>query len=357
MAINLHDRWEKKAVQAFTTGSLLASRLNKDHSWTGVKTIKLSSIDTTDPVDYNRGDITTGASAYGPIKEVTDTVQELTVTQDKGWGKKIDRGNAGEQEEIKSASLVFAAQMRERDIPQAEKYAFLRLIQLAGKVVGTATDISKANICDRIDAGIVYQRGKSVPEEDKTLFMPSAVYTMLAATGRTLYSRGLAEKSFVNGQVDQYGNCAIVLVPDDRWPTGANFMIVSKSAATMPYKLTESETCEGGMLFSGTGLKARYIYDLFVIGRKCDGVYVDIDTDVMAKVADPAIAAATGVVTCATAGATIKYTVDGTDPRYSSTEQVIASGGTASSTAGTVIRAYAYKADLAPSDPVAATKS
>ena len=353
MAINLHDKWAKKADRAFTTGSLLRSRLKAPHDFSGVKTVRLSNVITKAPVDYNRGNIIPGASAYGSITEAEDWVQEMSVTQDKAWALKIDKGNAREQDEEKSAALLFAAQLGEQDIPLAEKYGFGRLLQLAGKVLGSGTAVTADNILERIDDGLAYQRARSVPEGDKTIFLDSARMTMFNHARRAQGSDSLVNKAWSRGKVSEYNGCDVVLVPDDRWPTFVNFMIVSAKSACMPYKLNEAATFEGGGLFSGIGLKSRYIFDCFVVGIKADGVYVDVETGSgkMTKVATPTIAAATGYVTCSTAGATIKATVDGTDPRYSNSAVTVSSGAApAGAASGAKIRAYAYKTDCAPSD-------
>ena len=280
-------------------------------------------------------------------------MQEMPVTQDKSWALKIDKGNAKEQDEEKSAALVFAAQLGEQDIPNAEKYGFKCLLQKAGKVVGNATAVSSDNILSRIDAGIAYQRDKSVPEGGKTLFMDSTRYSMFVAARRTLNSETQVNAAWRLGKVGEYSGCDVVLVPGDRWPANVNFMLIHEKSACMPYKLNEAETFDGGALFSGTGLKSRYIFDCFVSGVRCDGVYIDVDTGSgkMTKVATPAVAAATGYVTCATTGATIKATIDGTDPRYSITAVTVSSGAAPTgAVSGVKIRAYAYKDDCAPSD-------
>ena len=49
-------------------------------------------------------------------------------------------------------------------------------------------------------------------------------------------------------------------------------------------------------------------------------------------------------------GATIYFTVDGSDPRYSASRELVASGGTVNLASGQVLRAYAYGEGKYPSD-------
>ena len=54
-------------------------------------------------------------------------------------------------------------------------------------------------------------------------------------------------------------------------------------------------------------------------------------------------------ITVTAEGATIYYTVDGTDPRYSASRELVASGGTVNITTGQTLRAYAYTYSKYPS--------
>lgn len=97
-------------------------------------------------------------------------------------------------------------------------------------------------------------------------------------------------------------------------------------------------------------MEGRFYYDVFVIGAKADGIYVEVDASSGkgTVLAAPTIAAATGTIT-PPSGATVKFTTDGSDPRYSDSAKVGTAAGTG---VGTVVRAYAYKDGAYPS-PVA----
>lgn len=110
---------------------------------------------------------------------------------------------------------------------------------------------------------------------------------------------------------------------------------------------------------SGNLLEGRQYYDLFVFGVKCDGVYVNVNTGSGKGTvcATPTVNATTGAISCTTAGAVLKFTTDGTDPRYSANAKT----GTQSdvTVSGTVIKAFAFKneAGVYPSGVVTATKA
>lgn len=351
MAIHLHEKWNPTMVKGFTKGSILASRLTDQFKWDGVRAIIVSSPVTVAPQNYNRNG---GNNRFGTINDVQDTAQRMEVTQDKCWILSIDAGNASEQQKEKKAAEIMVAQTNEQDIPYAEKHAFMKIAHNAGKIVGSTTALTAANITTRISAGLSYMNGKSVTGNGRTVFINAAGYQLLVDSGKSLYaSRGIVDKAWAKGKVDEYGGADIVLVPDDRWPAHLNFLIVQKQAACMPYKLKNTRIMED-VGIDGDVLRNHYIFDAFVIGRKCDGVYADVFTGTNGGtvLAAPTMSA-DGKATQATAGV-IYVTTDGSDPRYSVSRVAVASGAAPTHTAGDTVKAVAMGAtDAVFASPVA----
>ena len=89
---------------------------------------------------------------------------------------------------------------------------------------------------------------------------------------------------------------------------------------------------------SGALIEGRHYYDAFVLGAKCAGVYACVKTGmVTAKPVNNS-----GTLTCTDSGAVIRYTVDGSDPRYSDSAREYSTKIITQS--GEIIRAYAEKA-------------
>ncbi|MBP1557010.1 MAG: hypothetical protein J6A76_03760, partial [Oscillospiraceae bacterium] len=96
---------------------------------------------------------------------------------------------------------------------------------------------------------------------------------------------------------------------------------------------------------SGSLLEGRFLYDAFVKNHKSGGVYAAVASG--SKQADPTISVSGGVATFTSEGAEeIKYTLDGTDPRYSKSAKTVQSGGTAAVDSKVVklVKAVAYGA-------------
>lgn len=349
-AINLHTKYAKEIQTKFTVESLINGHLSNEYSFSGVKTVRISTPITVPMTDYTRS----GQNRYGTPTEMEDMVQELTLSQDKSFTLTIDKGNNLDQNGIKEAGKMLSLQISEKAIPLMDKYSFERLSCLAGKINGDSAAITKSNVCERITKGTTFMDDSEVPAYGRVLFVPSDTYAKLRLSEEFKSCDALMEKSLARGQVGTYDGMKVIKVPRSRWPENVNFMIVHKSAACAPVKLNDTKFHKDPPGISGALLEGRQYYDLFVFGAKCNGVYVDVNTASGAATicAAPAISAA-GAITCATSGVTIKYTTDGTDPRYSSSAKI----GTVSdiTDAGCVVSAYAYKNGAFPSEVTTVT--
>lgn len=349
MAINLHEKYAKQIATAFVRESLIDGRLNNEYSFSGVRTVKISTPLTVPMNDYKR----TGANRYGEPEEIQDIVQELTMSQDKSFTATVDKGNNKDQNGIKAAGKMMALQMKERVIPMKDKYTFERLAQLAGRVVGNSAKLAKNTVCERISLGTLQMDDDEVPAEGRTLYVSNSTYLALKHSDEFLGIDELGAKALAKGQVGKYDNMTVIKVPVNRWPKNVNFMIVYKNAATAPSKISETKLHQDPPGLSGNLMEGRFYYDVFVIGARANGIYVEVDTSSGAGtvIAAPTINAATGAITVAS-GATCKYTTDGSDPRYSNSAQVGTAAGTG---VGKVVKAYAYKDGAYPSPVAEAT--
>ena len=343
MAINLHEKYAKEIQERYTTESLIKGHLSNGYSFSGVKTVKISTPITVPMTDYVRN----GANRYGTPTEMEDVVQELTLSQDKAFTVTIDKGNNADQDGIKEAGKMLDLQLKEKAIPLMDKYAFMRLATLAGKINGESGTLTKSNVCERITKGTTYMDDCEVPAFDRAVFVPSDTYAKLRLSEEFKSCDALMEKSLSKGQVGTYDGMKVIKVPAGRWPANVNFIIVHKSAACAPVKLNDVKYHKDPPGISGDLLEGRQYYDLFVFGAKCDGVYVDVNTASGAATicATPKLESKT--LSTTTASALIKYTTDGSDPRYSASAKIAAGALTES---GVTVKAYAYKDGAYPSE-------
>lgn len=344
--VNLGVKYAKQIQQRFTVGSLLQGRLENDVEFVGARTVRVHTIV---PVEVNDYDRTATANRYGVPQEVGDTVQELTMGQDKSFTGIIDKGNSKDQA-INKAGKFLKVQMDERIIPLKDKYGLQVLANGAGVIAGSAEAISKANVCERISTGTVALDNAEVPADGRTLFLTAECYKQLRLSEEFLGVEALGHKSLAKGQVGEYDNMAVIKVPASRMPAGVNFLIVHKSAACSPAKISDTKMHTDPPGISGSLVEGRFYWDTFVFGAKAAGIYADVDTGAVPVLAAPTVTAA-GAVTLAE-GCTGRYTLDGTDPRYSATAVEITASATGLGAKGDTLRACQYKEGTFPS-PVA----
>ena len=94
--MNFAARYAKEIDERFTRASQAALALNNNYTFTGVKTVNVYSIPTVPMTDYNRtGSLygSSGGSRYGPVSNLQNTIQSLTVTKDRSFTFAIDKGD------------------------------------------------------------------------------------------------------------------------------------------------------------------------------------------------------------------------------------------------------------------------
>ena len=361
MAINLAAKYSKEIANAFTLRSVVDGTTNKDYDFTGVKTLNVYTPVTQSLADYQR----TGTSRYGTPTELQDTMQELMLTRDRSFSITIDKGNNSEQMGAKEASRILSIEMNEQAIPEMDKYALGRFADYAGKIVALDAAPTSENIAQKLSDGMVAMSNKNVPADGRFIFIGWSCFGALRLSNQFIGVESLAKSALVKGAIGTFMGAQVVVVPDDYLKKGDKtcyFIITHKNSVIQPKKVQDYFVKENPAGINGALLEGRFIYDAFVLGGRCDGVYAAVASG--AQQAAPAFtyAASTKKETIASSGADfILYTTDATDPRYSSSA-VKAVGGSAtvdlSGFAGgsAVLKAVAIKDGAFTSDLAAATQ-
>lgn len=271
MAVNLSTKSSNKLIQqACIEHSLLHGALREDIDFVGVKTVKVVTAVTQDMNDYQR----TGTNRYGTPAEVQDTVQELTLTQDKSFALTVDKGNLKDQGNLKKANKILRLQTNEKAIPLYDKYS---LGVLAANAVQSedAAAPTKSNIATRIMTGSEKLDDAEIPQEGRTLFISAKAYKWLKLSDEFIAIDKLGEKSVGKGHVGEFDGMPVRKVPKTRMPEGYNFIIVHKESATAPLKIHDTKIHQDPPGISGNLIEGRYYYDCFVLEARKDGVYAD----------------------------------------------------------------------------------
>ncbi len=345
MAINLATKYAKELAQAFNQRSVVDGVACKDYEFTGVKNLKVYTAISQELNDYQRS----GTNRYGEPKEAQDTVQDMIVGMDRSFSITVDKGNNSEQMGSKEASKILAIEMNEQAIPEMDRYALKKFIDYAGAVEEVEDAPSSENIVDLLSAGMVKMGNKKVPPEGRYIFIGWSYFGMLRLSPQFIGVEALAKEALVKGAVGTFMGAQVITVPDDYLMKGDNkayFLIVYKNSVLQPKKVQDYFVKENPAGINGALIEGRFIYDAFVIGAKCDGVYAAVESGKVQ--AEPTFALSGSNLTVTSAGANkIRVTLDGTDPRYSDSAIETTSGGSIALAAGSYnAKAVAFDEEL-----------
>lgn len=274
MAINLAEKYSKKVADKFYQESVIAGRTSKEYDFDGVKSIKVYTIVTQDPGDYTRS----GTSRYGTPTDVEDTIQTLTITQDKSVSMVVDKGNNKQQELIKNAGKVLALELREKFIPMVDKYALDKWNAGRGAYTVKSAALTKNNIVEEIGKHITLAGNNFVGIDDMSCYIGWTNFGYLVNAPEFLNLEKLGEKAVAKGKVGEVRGLSIVPVPDSYLPSGVEFLTVKKSSVLLPFQIKETKVHEDAPGISGALMEIRYIYDAFVLDAKKEGVMACLAT-------------------------------------------------------------------------------
>ncbi|MEL4862180.1 chitobiase/beta-hexosaminidase C-terminal domain-containing protein [Pseudoflavonifractor phocaeensis] len=335
--INYAQAFAPKVAETFKKESLTDSATGKGYSFSGVRSIKVMSVDTVPLNDYRRS----GSNRYGEPVELGDTVQELTMRDDKSFAMTIDKGNQSDQMNLKGAARAMRRETEQVMVPYVDKYRFREWAANAGIVKGLSAAPAKNTIVDAVfDAGCDMDN-LMVPGAGRTLFLPNTYYKLLALSDQFLGVDKLGAKVLTKGEMGEIDGMTVKRVPDSYFPENVYFMVKYKGCTVDPVKLNEANIHTDPPGISGNLMEGRFYHDAFVLGAKANGLYV---AAVAGKVAAaPTFTEANSKVTLAstTTGAVIRYTDDGSDPRYSASAKVYAAPFDVPT--GKKVRAFARK--------------
>lgn len=220
-------------------------------------------------------DASDGASRFGSMEEVGDSVQEMTVQDDKSFFGSIDKRNNTSTLQTKAASRILKRETDEVLIPYVDKYRLSALAAHAGMgyFMGS-TALSSSNIVEHIMLANAGMSNAKVPDTGRVLYMGYTLAVKLKLASQVVGIDKLGEKSIVNGAFGKIDKCQIRLVPDDYMPTGVHFMIVKTGVSLAPKKIETFRVINNSHLVDGALVQGRMLHDCFVLKTKAAGILV-----------------------------------------------------------------------------------
>ena len=266
--VNLADKFSTKVAERFSIGSLTDAYAGKEYDFSGVKSIKIYSIDTVAMTNYTRS----GSERFGTLEELGDTVQEMAMTKDRAFTYSIDKGNQVQQYNIKAATRSLKRQIDEVVTPEIDKYRMQKWASGKGLTKVDAS-LTKSNVLEAIMTGSMEMNNALVPKKNRVLFIKESIYLQCKLADQIVGIDSLGEKAIKDGSVGMIDQMKVVPVPDSYFPENTNFIIKYKNSTVDPVQLKTYRILTEQRGVDGDVVEGRIIYDSFVLTTRNKGIY------------------------------------------------------------------------------------
>lgn len=272
MAINLTTKFSKQIDERFVQKALGMNAFHSkyDAEFIGAKTVKIYSIDTSPLKDYDKDG---GYERYGELTELQDTVQELTLTQEKALNYSIDGVYNSQQLFIKQVPHTLAMHLDEVVIPAYDSYVFG--VITAGAGTTKELTLTAENIYDEILTAQAELTNNNVPKAGRVLYMtPNKINLLKKSEAFAPATDSVVGAIRLAGQVGQVDGLPIVEVPEATMGVGNEFVLLHNSAVVAPVTINHIQVHQNPLGIYGSVVQAVFVYDAFILANKQKAVYV-----------------------------------------------------------------------------------
>lgn len=271
MAINYQSKVDLQNLvdELFTTTAKSDAVVNDNFNFVGAKTVEVYNVSTVPLSDYT----VAGVNRYGTPNELDATVQEMTMTQDRGFTFTIDKINQDETAGALEAASALARQLRERVVPEVDTYRFTVMEANAGNTKTLTLD--ETNIYGAILDATEALDDAEVPTDGRKIIVTPATYKFMKQSSDIILETEIGQDARNRGVVALLDGMEVIKVPASRF-TNVNFgfMVAHDIATPAPVKLAEYKIHEDAPGISGSLVEGRVYYDAFVLSNKADAIYV-----------------------------------------------------------------------------------
>ena len=342
MSLDFTIKYQTKIAERFKKASLTNAAAGHDYDFTGARGVKVYTMNTAPLTDYGRG-----STRYGSVTDLEFPTQEMLCTQAKSFTKHIEALDNADIAIDATAGKFLKMELAEVVVPAMDKYRLKKWAMEAATLKQMGSAPTKATIVGDIMALKGDMSDNLVPDTGLTLFISNPYYILLKQADAIvgIDDGGYNRKAIEKGIVGTFDGMKVVPVPSTYMPAGVYFIIKAPGTSADPVKLAKYDVIEKAVGYSGPVIQGLAYYDAFVIGTKNVGIGVAGSSAAVLNAPAATIASHKLAVTAVT-GAKLRYTLDGSDPRWSETAVETAAGAAISNVttvAGQTARVIAVK--------------
>jgi len=214
-------------------------------------------------------------SRYGAIKDLSTSIQEVSMERDRSFAFVVDKEDSDETLNALNAGSALARQLRDVVIPEVDTYTYKKMADNAGKTLYSQS-ISKSNAYEKLTDATEWLDEKKVPTDGRVAVVTPAFYKLLKQDSNAVLETEVGQDMRVKGVIANMDGMIIQKVISNLLPSGLNFMVAHKVATTQAIKLAEYKLHTDTPLASGTIVTGRIYYTAFVRNNKKDAIYVSL---------------------------------------------------------------------------------
>ena len=315
-------KYASKIAERFKKGSITNGGAGNDYSFTGARSVKLYSMVPAELNDYGRG-----TTRYGDVTDLEYTTQEMICSQAKSFTKHLEALDNSDIAVEAAAGKFLRMELDERVTPVMDKYRLKKWLMGAATLQQMDSAPTKSSIVGDIMRLKGAMGDQLVPDTGLTLYIANTYFILLKQADAVIGLETMGSNAVEKGTVGMFDGMAVVPVPSTWLPAGAYFMIKAKGTSADPVKLAQYDVIKKSVGYSGPVVQGLAYYDSFVIGAKNVGIGVAGSKACVLNAPTLAMDGSHKVTVTAVSGVTFYATVDGSDPRCSTTRQELTGAG------------------------------
>ena len=271
MAINWASRYSSIVDERFRLMSVTQAAVSDTYSFDGVNTVNVYSIPTKEMNDYQMA----GNQRYGVPDELGDSIQTLTMTQDRSFTFTIDRRNYQDTMMVKESGTALRRQLEEIVTPEIDIYRLAVIAANAGNMETAVINIggNNANAYSEFLKGTTTLLDNKAPLAGTVAFISAHFYKAIRLDSAFILPSDIAQGNLIRGQVGEVDSIPLVYVPTSYLPAGTNFLLTNRIANTAPMKISEYRIHDNPPGINGWLIEGRFYYDCFVLNNKRNVIY------------------------------------------------------------------------------------
>lgn len=270
-SVNYAEKYSALVDERFKIGPLTSAMVNNTYEWLGVQTVKVYSIPTAAMGNYTAS----GTARYGTANELTNSIQELQVAQDRAFTFTIDRKSTQDTMGVMDAGAALRRQIEETVIPELDTYRIGKYV--AGAVAGNVladTAASKANAYEKFLKCQEILDNAKVPQGGRFAICTPGFFNFLKQDEAFVKKGDMAQQIALTGVIGECDGVYFIKAPTSYFPTKVQCVITNNLTMVSPVKLEDYKIHIDPPGINGALIEGRIRYDAFILEMKQNAIAV-----------------------------------------------------------------------------------